>query len=381
MSEDTALGLYIHWPYCARICPYCDFNVYRPKGAEDVLRAAILDDMAHWRERTGARALTSLHFGGGTPSLMTPEAIGEVIEAADQLWGFTADAERGLEANPNDRAGFKAFAGAGINRLSVGVQSFQGGVLERLGRDHGADTARSAVDMALHSVPEVSLDLIYAWDGQTLEMWRQELDTALATGVGHLSPYQLTIEQGTAFGKRAERGEKLALEADDAAAFYELADEIASRAGFERYEISNHARSPAAQSRHNRLYWEGADWIGVGPGAHGRLGRHSTGGRIGTEAARRPGEYVQQVKSGRWGVAELEALSAEDERAERILMGIRLAEGLDLTRLQRATGLGIDEGEAERMIAAGLLQRQGDRIQLTREGQLLGDAVSMALVP
>lgn len=381
MSGDAALGLYIHWPYCARICPYCDFNVYRPKGADDLLLAAILDDLRHWRERTGARRLASLHFGGGTPSLMSQRAVADVIERAEQLWGFTAEAELGLEANPNDLTGFAGFAAAGINRLSVGVQSFQSDVLERLGRDHGGDAARSAVEAALKAVPQVSLDLIYAWEGQSLENWRGELETALGTGVGHISPYQLTIEQNTAFGKRAERGETLALEPDDAAAFYELTDEVASGADFERYEISNHARSKAAQSRHNRLYWEGGDWIGVGPGAHGRLGRSSDGGRIATEAARRPGEYVQAIKSGRWGVADEELLSAEDERAERILMGLRLLEGLDLDDLHAATGLGIDEEEAARMIATGLLQRDGERVSLTREGQVLGDAVSMALVP
>lgn len=381
MSNSQALGLYIHWPYCARICPYCDFNVYRPKGADDLLLAAILDDLRHWRERTGARRLASLHFGGGTPSLMSQQAVADVIEQAEHLWGFAAEAELGLEANPNDLAGFAGFAAAGINRLSVGVQSFQSDVLERLGRDHGGDAARSAVEAALQAVPQVSLDLIYAWEGQSLENWRDELETALGTGVGHISPYQLTIEQNTAFGKRAERGETLALEPDDAAEFYELTDEVASGAGFERYEISNHARSTAAQSRHNRLYWEGGDWIGVGPGAHGRLGRSSDGGRIATEAARRPGEYVQAIKSGRWGVADEELLSAEDERAERILMGLRLLEGLDLDDLHAVTGLGIDEEEAERMIATGLLQREGKRVSLTREGQVLGDAVSMALVP
>lgn len=381
MSKSQALGLYIHWPYCARICPYCDFNVYRPKGTDDLLLAAILEDLRHWRERTGARPLASLHFGGGTPSLMSQQAVGDVIDLAEHLWGFAAAAELGLEANPNDLAGFTGFAAAGINRLSVGVQSFQSDVLERLGRDHSGDAARAAVDVALKAVPQVSLDLIYAWEGQSLENWRSELETALGTGVGHISPYQLTIEQNTAFGKRAERGETLALEPDDAAEFYELTDEVASSVGFERYEISNHARSKAAQSRHNRLYWEGGDWIGVGPGAHGRLGQSSSGGRIATEAARRPGEYAQSIKSGSWGVADEEQLSAEDERAERILMGLRLLEGLDLDDLHAATGLGIDETGAERMIATGLLQRDGARVSLTREGQVLGDAVSMALVP
>lgn len=381
MSLSRALGLYIHWPYCARICPYCDFNVYRPKGAEDALLEAILDDMRGWRERTGARRLTSLHFGGGTPSLLSVSALQRLIDAAGCVWGFVDNPEIGLEANPNDRPIFVDYASVGINRLSVGVQSFDSGALERLGRDHSAAEAVAAVELAQRAVDQVSLDLIYAWHGQSLEHWQGELRQAVELGVGHVSPYQLTIQSGTAFGKRAERGDRLALEPDDAADFYSATDEVLGQAGFQRYEISNHARNEAAQSTHNRLYWEGGDWIGIGPGAHGRLGAHSQSGRIATEAARRPGDYIDQVATTGWGVRSLETLSADDERTERVLMGMRLAAGLDLAQVADFTGLGIDEAECRRMAELGYVERDQTRLKLTREGQLLGDGVSMALIP
>lgn len=381
MSLSRALGLYIHWPYCARICPYCDFNVYRPKGAEDALLEAILDDMRGWRERTGARRLTSLHFGGGTPSLLSVSALQRLIDAAGNVWGFVDNPEIGLEANPNDGQIFDDYASAGINRLSVGVQSFDSRALECLGRDHSAAEAVTAVELAQRAVDQVSLDLIYAWHGQSLEHWQGELRRAAQLGVGHVSPYQLTIESGTAFGKRAERGDRLALEPDDAADFYAATDEVLGQAGFQRYEISNHARNEAVQSTHNRLYWEGGDWIGIGPGAHGRLGAHSRSGRIATEAARRPGDYIDQVASTGWGVGSLETLNADDERTERVLMGMRLAAGLDLAEVADFTGLGIDEAECRRMVELGYVERDQNRLKLTREGQLLGDGVSMALIP
>ena len=381
MSLSSALGLYVHWPYCARICPYCDFNVYRPKGAEDALLDAILADMRGWRERTGTRRLTSLHLGGGTPSLLSPVALERIVSAAAEIWGFEAAPEIGLEANPNDLASFADYASIGINRLSIGVQSFDADALTRLGRDHSVDEAVRAVEAAQKAVDQVSLDLIYAWHGQTLEHWRRELAQAAALGVGHVSPYQLTIESGTAFGKRVERGDKLALAPDDAADFYSLTEEVLGGAGFERYEISNHARHAAAQSRHNRLYWDGGDWIGIGPGAHGRLGAHSKAGRIATEAARRPQDYIDQVISTGWGVKSLETLSADDERTERVLMGMRIASGLDLAEVAGFTGLGIDEAECQRMSELGYLVRNGERLSLTLEGQVLGDAVSMALIP
>ena len=193
-SLGEALGLYLHWPYCSRICPYCDFNVYRARGDDDALLAAILSDMADWREKTGARALASLHFGGGTPSLMRPDWIGRVIETADRLWGLAEDAEIGLEANPGDQARFAGIAAAGVQRLSLGVQSFDDTVLATLGRDHDGDQSLAAIDTALAAFPRVSVDMIYAQSGQDVAAWSAELKRALASGAGHVSAYQLTIE-------------------------------------------------------------------------------------------------------------------------------------------------------------------------------------------
>ncbi|RKQ96780.1 radical SAM family heme chaperone HemW [Maricaulis maris] len=379
-----ALGLYLHWPYCARICPYCDFNVYRPKGDDEALLAAILDDMADWRERTGPRALASLHFGGGTPSLMKPDWIARVIEAADRLWGLSTGAEIGLEANPNDQARFAGIAQAGVGRLSLGVQSFDDAVLAGLGRDHDGSGARQAIDMALSSFDRVSVDMIYAHAGQTLSDWRTELGEALATGAGHISAYQLTIEPGTAFGKRTERGETLAVDGDSAADLYELTGEMCEAAGFPAYEVSNHARSDADRSTHNRIYWEGGDWIGVGPGAHGRLGRSTAdGGRIATTAARRPSDYIAGVATRGSGVPDAgrEQLSPHDDMIERAFLGLRITDGLDLDHLAAATGCQPEAAGIDRMIDEGFLARDGVRIRLTPAGRLLADRVTREILP
>jgi len=377
----NSLGLYVHWPYCARICPYCDFNVFRPKGDDDALLGAILDDMAGWREITGSRKLASLHFGGGTPSLMRAEQIERLIAHAEKLWGFEAGAEIGLEANPKDHDQYADFASAGINRLSVGVQSFDDGALKQLGRDHDAALGVRSIEAAKSAVERVSIDLIYALAEQSLMQWRSELKQALAFGVGHISPYQLTIEARTAFGKRAERGEVLASPEDMAADFFDLTQEVCEQAGFPAYEISNHARSVADQSRHNRLYWQGGDWIGVGPGAHGRLGRFSQAGRQALSTQLRPKDYIEAVAKTGSGLEETEKLSVEDELAERILMGMRLSSGLDRHVLRQATGLDVDPVALKRLGDEGYLQQSGDRISLTARGRLFADRLSGELVP
>ena len=371
-----ALGLYVHWPYCARICPYCDFNVYRPRGDDDALLAAILDDMAAWRARTGPRSLVSLHFGGGTPSLMTPGQLEQVIETADRLWGLETGAEIGLEANPKDQDGFAGMASAGINRLSLGVQSFDDAALVALGRDHDARTGEASIEAAQSVFDRVSLDLIYARAGQTEAHWEKELLKALASGVSHLSPYQLTIEPATAFGKRASRGEELSVTEDLGADLFDLTQSVCEAAGYPAYESSNYARSAGDRSVHNTLYWAGGDWIGVGPGAHGRLGRSTDAGRIASEALRRPADYrAGPVRH------EESCLSPADDVAERILMGMRVVEGLDLSRLEVATGMNVDTDGLARMMAQGFVEQNGSRIRLTRNGRLLADGVSGELVP
>lgn len=375
-----ALGLYLHWPYCARICPYCDFNVYRPKGEEDALLAAMLVDMTRWRELTDARPLASLHFGGGTPSLMSETQLARLIEHAGALWGFEAGAEIGLEANPNDMDGFAGMAAAGINRLSLGVQSLSDEALDMLGRDHDANEARRAIESGQGLFDRLSVDMIYARAGQSADEWRTELQTILDSGVAHVSPYQLTIESGTAFGKRRERGERLTSEAELGADLYALTEEVCTAAGLGLYEISNFARSLEDQSRHNRLYWDGGDWIGIGPGAHGRLGRHGSGGRRAIAPERRPSDYIRVMDSDGWW-PEDETLSATDEAAERILMGLRLVDGLDRSALRLATGRDINADQADEYAAQGLVELDGDIICLTAQGRIFADRISNELVP
>ncbi|GJL96338.1 MAG: coproporphyrinogen III oxidase [Hyphobacterium sp.] len=376
---ETALGLYIHWPYCARICPYCDFNVYRARGADDELFAAIMVDLDFWSGKMPGRKLTSIHFGGGTPSLLTPHQIAALIERAAKRFGFHNNIEIGLEANPNDCDGFQGFASAGVNRLSLGVQSFYDDALIALGRDHDGSASRKALDKALGVFERVSIDLIYAREGQSLDAWATELGDALKTGPDHLSLYQLTIEPGTAFDKRVARGDLKPPGENIAEQLFRLTQTVCAEHGFEPYEISNHAR-PGSDSRHNRLYWEGADWIGIGPGAHGRIGSHATGGRALTETALRPADYIRRVSETGTGSTS-STLSALDEVRERILMGMRISDGLDLARIEQLTGLTVDHVEAARYVEQGWLSISDHRLAFTPEGRLLADGIAAAICP
>lgn len=373
------LGLYIHWPYCARICPYCDFNVYRAKGADSrALVDALLADMARWRAVTGPRTLTSVHFGGGTPSLMEARDIARILETAETLWGLAPEAELGLEANPAERARLGDVVSAGINRLSVGMQSLDDAALARLGRDHDARAGLEALDIARSLVKRVSADLIYARHGQSLADWESELSAILALGVDHLSAYQLTIEDGTAFARQVKRGTLAPPEEETAADMFELTQELTSAAGLEAYEISNHARRPDHRSRHNRLYWTGGDWIGIGPGAHGRIGSHAGGGRIAHGAPMRPADYITD---SRQPLSELEHLSALEEAQERVLMGLRIIEGLNRAHLRALTGHDIDEEAAASLRADGLIATDASGVRLTTQGRLYADRVANLLAP
>jgi len=381
MSPAPKLGLYVHWPYCTRICPYCDFNVYRAAHAQpQSLLRALLTDLSHWREALGPRRLASVHFGGGTPSLMTPQAIGTILEHAGMLFGLEPGAEIGLEANPRELDAFAEIASAGVERLSLGMQALDDASLSALGRDHDAGMALRALDRAQAKFDRVSLDLIYAREKQSLEAWCAELETTLDLGVDHLSLYQLTIEPGTAFDRKVRRGALIAPSDDDGAEMYALTQRVCAEAGLPAYEISNHARNRSDQSVHNRLYWEGADWVGIGPGAHSRVGAAKRGGRQGAAARLRPADYMKAVMSG--DGHEREQLSPADEAIERILMGIRLVEdGLDLDQLRTLTGYAPDlEGQA-RMTDQAMLKKTGTRLVLTPRGRAFADAVAEALVP
>ena len=339
MTESTdqpPLGLYVHWPYCARICPYCDFNVAldRRAGEGEALHAAILADLQVQAKVAGPHQLVSIFFGGGTPSLMTPDQVAAVISAARALYPASPDVEVTLEANPTDAeaARFEAFAAAGVNRLSLGVQALDDAALKFLGRNHGAAEAIRAATLAGRLFPRLSLDLIYARPGQTEAAWAEELKAAAALGPEHLSPYQLTIEPGTAFDRAVARQSFLPADPDRAARLYETTQAVLETEGFEAYEVSNHARGEAARSRHNLIYWRGQDYLGVGPGAHGRLTPACR--RTATETARVIPAYIDAVRETGTGVSLTETLSPVQAAEERLLMGLRTVEGVPLAELE-----------------------------------------------
>lgn len=375
------LALYVHWPYCARICPYCDFNVVRDRGRVEEqagLVQAILADMEAQSLLVGPRRLASIFFGGGTPSLMPPEAVAAVIARAKALFPPVGDIEITLEANPTDaEAGrYEALAAAGINRLSMGVQSFDDAALIFLGRDHSAAEARRAVETAGRAFPRLSIDLIYARPGQSVADWTAELTTALDLGFEHISPYQLTIEPTTAFGRAFARGTLTPPDEDLAASLYEATQSVLEGAGFEAYEVSNHARDVAARSSHNLHVWRGGDYLGLGPGAHGRL--TLAGERTATVAHRRIADYVAGVAAGTpW--AEREALDAPGAAEELVLLGLRTVEGVPLALLH-ALGLSETTGALADLVADGFLSLVEGRVAATPTGRPLLDAVLRTLL-
>ncbi|MBN9480047.1 MAG: radical SAM family heme chaperone HemW [Bordetella sp.] len=380
-DEKDSIALYVHWPYCARICPYCDFNVVRDRGRSEEqagLAQAILDDLEAQAALVGPRALASIFFGGGTPSLMPPQAVAAVVARARALFPPTGDIEISLEANPTDaEAGrYAALAQAGVNRLSMGVQSFDDAALKFLGRDHSAVEARRAIALAGRAFPRLSIDLIYARPGQGVADWTAELATALDLGFEHVSPYQLTIEGATAFGRAVSRGAWSPPDEDLAAELYEATQATLEAAGFEAYEVSNHACGAAARSSHNLHVWRGGDYLGLGPGAHGRLTLAE--GRVATVARRRIGDYVAGVAAASpW--AERETLAPRDADEERVLLGLRTVEGASLDLLRRL-GLSTDEGPLADLLADGFVALSEGRIAATATGRPLLDAVLKALL-
>ncbi|MFP5449589.1 MAG: radical SAM family heme chaperone HemW [Alphaproteobacteria bacterium] len=376
------LGVYVHWPYCARICPYCDFNVYRDRGRtaeQAALVDAIIDDMRTQAKLTGPRTLVSVFFGGGTPSLMAPEAVARVLEAACQLWTPAADLEVSLEANPTDAEAsrFADLAAAGVGRLSLGVQALDDAALSFLGRDHDAAAARRALEMAARTFPRLSLDMIYARPSQTPEAWGEELREALSYGAEHVSPYQLTIEAGTAFDRAVRRGRFSPPDDELGAALYDTTQAVLEAAGFEAYEVSNHARGEAARSRHNLVYWQGLDYVGVGPGAHGRI--TVDGVRCATEALARPGAYIAQVAESGRGFADYETLSPAAAAEERIISGLRIWSGVTFAEVA-PLGLSPNHDRVKALVAEGLLAHSNQELFPTLAGRLLLDHVVRRLL-
>jgi putative oxygen-independent coproporphyrinogen III oxidase len=379
-SEDGApLGVYIHWPYCERICPYCDFNVVRDRGRSakaEALVEAIAADLEAQAALTGPMRLASVYFGGGTPSLMPPEAVARLVALARRLWAPEADLEVTLEANPTDAEvdRFSAFRAAGVNRLSLGVQALDDAPLEFLKRNHDAAAAERAVATAVKTVPRVSLDLIYALPGQGEAEWRATLARAAELGVEHVSAYQLTIEGTTPFGRAVARGRMPGPDPDRGADLYEATVAALAELGFDAYEVSNFARGTQARSRHNLVYWRGQAYVGAGPGAHGRL--TLDGARWATEAERGIEAYVQKVAETGTGWAVREAFTPQETLEERILMGLRVDEGValsDIAALDRLAAL-------EPLVEGGWLMVEGDRVRATPAGRLLLDRVSGELL-
>jgi putative oxygen-independent coproporphyrinogen III oxidase len=381
LTDLPPLGVYVHWPYCARICPYCDFNVVRDrKQAEQAdLAAAIVADLEAQRALTGPRRLVSVFLGGGTPSLMDPQWAADIVAAARRLWDAAPDLEVSLEANPTDaEAGrFAAFRDAGVDRLSLGLQSFDDAALTFLGRNHDAAEARRAAALAAKTFPRLSVDMIYALPGQTVAAWTDQLEAAIALGAEHISPYQLTIEQGTAFDRAVGRGQFQPADDETGAALYDTTQSVLEAAGFEAYEVSNHARGEPARSRHNLVYWRGQDYVGVGPGAHGRLVLH--GARTATEAARKVGDYIGNVRETGLGFRAPEPLSPVETAEERLLMGLRTYEGVGFGELA-ALGLTAGHPVVAGLVGQGLLAADPHRLRATPAGRFVLDSVTRDLI-
>jgi len=376
-----ARALYIHWPFCLAKCPYCDFNSHvRDKVEVEQWRDALLADLRHEAELAGGEPLESIFFGGGTPSLMPPALVGRLLVEAEQLWGFADGIEITLEANPSsvEAAKFAGLASAGINRVSLGLQSLHDEQLRFLGRLHDAREGLEALAVAQAHFSRVSFDLIYAQPEQTEAAWRTDLERALSFGTTHLSLYQLTIEPGTRFATMVRQGQFEPLDDDQAGALYEVTQEVTASAGMPAYEISNHAR-PGEESRHNLAYWRYRDYCGIGPGAHGRRGG------LATTRQRKPENWLDAVALRGHGIKEERGLGRREQASEALLMGLRLAEGIRPAELARRFGMAasalLDGDKLAFYERQGLVWRREDGIGVTPQGMPLLDALLGELVP
>jgi oxygen-independent coproporphyrinogen-3 oxidase len=376
-----ARALYIHWPFCLRKCPYCDFNSHVRDAVDiDAWRLALLADMRHEAALAGGEPLDSVFFGGGTPSLMPPTLVDSLLREADRLWGLAPEVEITLEANPSsvEAANFAALAAAGVNRVSLGLQALDDEALRFLGRLHDVTESLAALDTAQRHFQRVSVDLIYARPGQTPEDWGAELARALAFGTGHISLYQLTIEPNTRFATDVRRGTFVPLDDDPAADLFTLTRERTEAAGLPAYEISNHAR-PGEESRHNLAYWRYRDYAGIGPGAHGR--------RVGmaTQRHRKPENFLEAITRNGHGLAEERALAQREQATEALLMGLRLREGVAPDTLAQRFGLApaelIDSERLTFLESLGLVWQMDGRVGVTGRGMPVLDALLAQLVP
>jgi putative oxygen-independent coproporphyrinogen III oxidase len=383
MAKVEPLAVYVHWPFCRSKCPYCDFNSHvRDTVDEGRWTHGLLADLDYMAELAPDRIVETVFFGGGTPSLMPPETVATVLDHIGSRWQVADDLEITLEANPNsaEASRFSAFAAAGVNRLSLGVQALDPVALRFLGRAHDRAEAIAAIERARRCFVHFSFDLIYARPDQTLIGWRRELDEALALANGHLSLYQLTIEPGTAFATLARRGDLAELDEDTAAELYETTQERLAAAGMPAYEISNHAR-PGSECRHNLAYWRYQDYLGIGPGAHGRLTRG--GIKTALRQRRTPEAWLAAVEAAGTGLEEATPLDRRTEIEEMLMMGLRLREGIACDRLEQAAGSPVETlfaGRLPALIEGGFLTLADHRLAATPAGRLRLNAVLAALL-
>ncbi|CAN7582061.1 radical SAM family heme chaperone HemW [Rhizobium sp. LjRoot254] len=376
-SGEPGFGVYVHWPFCAAKCPYCDFNSHVRHVAvdQDAYVKAFLAEMTAMRAISGSRTVTSIFMGGGTPSLMKPETVDAILNGIAKHWHVPGGIEITMEANPSsvEAERFRGYRAAGVNRVSLGVQALNDRDLKFLGRLHNVEDALRAVKLAREIFPRMSFDLIYARPGQTGAEWTRELNEAISYAVDHLSLYQLTIEEGTPFFGLHKAGKIIIPDQDAAAELYEITQSVTSAAGMPAYEVSNHAQ-PGAESRHNLTYWRYGDYAGIGPGAHGRL---TSGGRkFATATHRTPEEWLKLVNEQGHGMVDRDALETAEQADEMLLMGLRLREGLDLARWSTLSGRGLDPEREDFLLQHGFVERIGNsRLRCTPQGMLILDAV------
>jgi len=379
MATDTPpLALYVHWPFCVSKCPYCDFNSHvREQVDQAAWRAALLTDLAHEAALLPGRRLGSIFFGGGTPSLMPPETVAALIDAAGRHWAFEPDIEITLEANPSsvEAARFADLAAAGVNRVSLGLQALDDAALAFLGRAHDVKEGLAALDTAQSAFGRVSFDLIYARPDQPLAAWEAELTRAIGFGTEHLSLYQLTIEPGTRFATLAAQGTLTIPDADTGADLFETTRAITAAAGLPAYEISNHAR-PGAESRHNLTYWRYGDYAGIGPGAHGRRGG------LATVRHKKPENWMAAIARNANGLQVEEALTPHNRATEGLVMGLRLGEGVDVRRIAALAGgtAPLDEGAIDLLARQGLIAHEGEHLRITDAGMPVLEAILREIV-
>lgn len=379
--KNGGFGVYVHWPFCLSKCPYCDFNSHVSDTVDpDRWRLALLQEIETTAARVPNRTVDTIFFGGGTPSLMPPETVAAVVQKIASVWTLNPNVEISLEANPTsvETSRFLGYRDAGVNRISMGIQSLRDQDLRRLGRLHTSKEAMQAFEIARKNFPRVSFDLIYARQEQTLKEWEEELSQALSLAVDHLSLYQLTIEDGTRFGDLHSRGKLRGLPKESLSSdLYKLTQDVCGRAGLPSYEISNHAASDA-QCNHNLVYWRYGDYAGIGPGGHGRLSR--SGKRIATASKNNPEKWLSAVETTGTGSEDVEIISCADQGAEYLMMSLRLSEGTNIARFEALSGKELPQTQLDFLISQGFVQQTPSHLFVTTRGRLVLNSVLKELL-